>query len=257
MNKGNLWLYTNFDCNLRCSYCVTESSPEALRRPLGRENFCRLVDEGVALGFGDLFLTGGEPFVLPGIFDMLEYALSNARTTVLTNGVLLHGSRLERLVSVASPRLTVQVSLDGAFPEHNDGYRGAGTWARTVRAIEALVAENVHVAISTTETPDNSDHLDDLRRFVRNLGVQDGDHFVRPLAKRGFSREGQDVDRASLVPEVTVTRDGVYWHPLLAPSNTDTLVSRAIFPLAAAVDAIEAELETTEERAQGAREEFT
>ncbi len=30
-----LWLYTNYDCNLRCTYCVAESSPHAPRRALG------------------------------------------------------------------------------------------------------------------------------------------------------------------------------------------------------------------------------
>ena len=27
-----LWIYTNYDCNLRCSYCVARSSPNAPRR---------------------------------------------------------------------------------------------------------------------------------------------------------------------------------------------------------------------------------
>jgi MoaA/NifB/PqqE/SkfB family radical SAM enzyme len=45
-----LWLYTNFDCNLRCSYCVAESTPTARRRALGLANAQRLVDEAVVLG---------------------------------------------------------------------------------------------------------------------------------------------------------------------------------------------------------------
>ena len=32
---SRLWLYTNFDCNLRCDYCCVRSSPTALRRELG------------------------------------------------------------------------------------------------------------------------------------------------------------------------------------------------------------------------------
>ena len=30
-----LWLYTNYDCNLKCSYCVAKSGPNAARRALG------------------------------------------------------------------------------------------------------------------------------------------------------------------------------------------------------------------------------
>ena len=57
-----LWIYTNYDCNLRCSYCVARSSPNAPRRAIGLANAKRLVDEAVALGFSQVFFTGGEPF---------------------------------------------------------------------------------------------------------------------------------------------------------------------------------------------------
>ena len=62
-----LWLYTSFDCNLRCSYCVTESSPDAPRGALGSANVQRLVDEAVAIGFRHILFTGGEPFILTEI----------------------------------------------------------------------------------------------------------------------------------------------------------------------------------------------
>ena len=49
-----LWLYTNYDCNLRCSYCVVKSSPNTPRRMLGTANAKRLVAEAVELGFSDV-----------------------------------------------------------------------------------------------------------------------------------------------------------------------------------------------------------
>ena len=82
------WLYTNFDCNLRCSYCVAKSSPNAPRRALGMANVTRLVDEAVELGFSEIFFTGGEPFILKDIYEMLDYASARVRTTVLTNAMM-------------------------------------------------------------------------------------------------------------------------------------------------------------------------
>jgi hypothetical protein len=76
----------------------------------------------------------------------------------------------------------------------------------------------------------------------RGLGIADEDHFVRPLARRGFAAEGLDVGPATLEPEVTVTADGVYWHPLASPSSADMLVQREIFPLATAVASIQEQL---------------
>ena len=46
---SRLWLYTNFDCNLRCSYCCVRSSPRAERRLLG-------LARGGELGSGRGFL---------------------------------------------------------------------------------------------------------------------------------------------------------------------------------------------------------
>ena len=60
-----LWIYTNYDCNLRCTYCVAKSSPNAPRRAIGLNNVRQLVDEALALGFDHVFFTGGEPFLLP------------------------------------------------------------------------------------------------------------------------------------------------------------------------------------------------
>jgi MoaA/NifB/PqqE/SkfB family radical SAM enzyme len=237
-----LWLYTNYDCNLSCSYCVAESSPRAPRRDLGLETVQRLVDEAVALGFEHLFLTGGEPFVLDEIYDMLAYAAARVPTTVLTNALLLRGRRLERLVAVNNDNLVVQVSLDGARAEHHDPYRGEGTWARTVEAIRQLLDRGFHLRLSTTETPANAGHLEALHAWRRSMGIPDGEHVIRPLAQRGFSQEGLQVGVENLVPELTVTVDGVFWHPLASPSSGDMLVTSQIFPLAEAVDCIHQQL---------------
>jgi MoaA/NifB/PqqE/SkfB family radical SAM enzyme len=257
LSSWKLWVYTNFDCNLRCAYCVAESSPTAPRRALGLPVVRRIVDEAVALGFGDIYFTGGEPFLLDDIYDMLAYAAPRLRTTVLTNGMLLKGTRLERLRAVAHPNLTVQVSLDGGRAEFHDAWRGAGTWIKTVKGIRALQNAGFPVRLGTTETPANAAHLDELRQFRRGLGIGDADHFVRPLARRGFATEGAEVSVATLMPEMTVTADGVFWHPLASPSSTDMRVSADIFPLAAAVECIRRQLAAPAIEQEAARETFT
>ncbi|OGO36308.1 MAG: hypothetical protein A2Z03_02025 [Chloroflexi bacterium RBG_16_56_8] len=238
-----LWVYTNYDCNLRCSYCLAQSSPTALRRALGIENVKRLVDESVALGFDHVFFTGGEPFLLDDIYDMLGYSSTRIATTVLTNGMLLRGSRLEKLCAIKNDNLIVQVSLDGGRPEHHDFYRGKGSWEKTVEGIKQLQANGFRVRIGTTETPVNTGHITELCALHRALGIPDKDHFVRPLAKRGFSKEGIELHSGNLVPEITVNVDGVFWHPL--STDADMQVNNEIFPLAASVARVQAQLDAT------------
>ena len=170
---------------------------------------------------------------------MLAHAAARAETTVLTNAALLRGHRLQRLAELKELNLVTQVSLDGARPEHHDPFRGAGTWQRAVEGIRLLLAAGLRVRIATTETPANSAHLEEMAAFRRSLGLGDAEHVVRPLAHRGFADSGIEVAPATLVPEVTVTAEGVFWHPLASPSSEDMLVSRDIFPLAPAVRRIE------------------
>jgi len=246
--RWKLWIYTNYDCNLRCSYCVAKSGPNVPRRAMGLANVRRLVDEAVALCFEQVFFTGGEPFLLNDIYDMLAYSSARVKTTVLSNVMLLEqrlpGSprtRLERLTEIANDNLIVQASLDGGRPEDHDAYRGAGSWAKTVEGIRRLQAAGFRVRLGTTETPVNTGHLHELCEFHRSLGIPDEDHFVRPLAKRGYSREGLELGRHNLVPELTVNLDGIFWHPL--STDADMQVSKQMFPLSVAVERVQGQLD--------------
>lgn len=253
--EWKLWLYTNYDCNLKCSYCVAESTPTAPRRALGLANVQRLVDEAVELGFAEVFFTGGEPFILSDIYDMLAYSSARLTTNVLTNATFLRGKRLERLLAIANDNLVMQVSLDGGAPEHHDAYRGQGTWVKTVEGIKTLQGLGFRVRLSTTETPANSAHLDRVCEFHRALGIPEEDHFIRPLARRGFSQEGLKVDKTNLVPEVTVGSDGVYWHPL--STDPDMRVRAEIFPLKTALECIQEHLESIAANGGEAPSKFT
>src|SRR5690349_16375100 len=92
---SRLWLYTNFHCNLSCDYCCVRSSPTAPRRELGLERVQRIPREAAELGVKEIFVTGGEPFLLEDIAEILVPCAAAAPTTVLTNGTLLTGRREE------------------------------------------------------------------------------------------------------------------------------------------------------------------
>src|SRR6266545_286841 len=49
-----LWLYLNFDCNLRCDYCCVRSSPTAPRRALDLERVRRIASEAAELGISEI-----------------------------------------------------------------------------------------------------------------------------------------------------------------------------------------------------------
>jgi uncharacterized Fe-S cluster-containing radical SAM superfamily protein/diadenosine tetraphosphatase ApaH/serine/threonine PP2A family protein phosphatase len=230
---ARLWVYTNFHCNLACSYCAVASSPYARRRSLGAERFRRLVDEAVAEGFEELYVTGGEPFVEPEISDMLAYASERLPTVVLTNAMLFTGRRREELRRLAGrDSLVLQTSIDGARPETHDRLRGRGSWEKTLRGIEFGRSLGLRMRAAMTETDANRGERDDLGRLLARAGVDD--FAVRPLVRRGLADGGLEVSESVMVPELTVTADGLHWHPVGGDldSSPDLLVAAGETPLA-------------------------
>jgi hypothetical protein len=88
--------------------------------------------------------------------------------------------------------------------------------------------------VAMTETPENRDEVDALRSALASLDIV-GDAFaVRPLVQRGFAREGMEVSEAVIAPELTVTADGLHWHPIGGDldSSPDMLVAAGDVALA-------------------------
>jgi pyruvate-formate lyase-activating enzyme/TusA-related sulfurtransferase len=232
---SRLWLYTNFDCNLSCDYCCVRSSPKAPRRALGVDRVRRIALEAAQLRVSEIFVTGGEPFMLPDIGEILAARAVAAPTTVLTNGMLFAGSRLEELRSLSRGRVRLQISLDSPTPERHEAHRGKGTWARTWKGIERARAEGFRVRLAATVSTEAE--AEEFRSFLDAHQVGEEDRVIRRIALRGSATQGVALARADLVPEVTITSEGVFWHPVGAEDN-DLLVSREIFPLAESFAAV-------------------
>ncbi len=242
-----LWMYTNFDCNLACDYCCARSSPQAPRRALGIDRTRRLAAEAVEAGVTELLLTGGEPFLLPDIDDLVAECTAALPTTLLTNGMLFRGRRLESLRRMDRTRLALQISLDSATPDLHDQHRGRGSWSRAVAGIHTAQAEGFRVRVAATLPPDQTHQLEPFHTFLDSLGVAREDQVIRALAHRGVAEQGLELTIESLIPEVTVTADGVYWHPVSA-DHADQLVTHELFPLQAAITEVRRRF--TEQRAR-------
>jgi uncharacterized Fe-S cluster-containing radical SAM superfamily protein len=228
---SRLWLYSNFDCNLRCDYCCVRSSPSAPRRALGLERVRRIAVEAPPLGVREFFVTGGEPFVLPDIGEIITALANAAPVTLLTNGMLFKGSRLRALQALPRDRVTLQISVDSPTPELHDRHRGAGAWQAAIDGIRLARDEGFRVRLAASVFTDADEEV--FRRFLDAEGVAEGDRVIRRIARRGFAESGVSVSRADLVPELTITSDGVYWHPVGA-EDEDLLLTPDIFPLATA-----------------------
>jgi sulfatase maturation enzyme AslB (radical SAM superfamily) len=207
----------------------------------------RIAREAAELGVREIFVTGGEPFLLEDIAGILVACSAAAPTTVLTNGMLFAGRRIESLRALPRDRIVLQISLDSPTPERHDLHRGQGTWAHTREGIQRARTEGFRVRLAATVSTDAE--AEEFGRFLDKEQIAAEDRVIRRIALRGSATEGVVLTRADLLPEITITAEGVYWHPVGA-EDADLLVTRDIFPLAESFAAVRRAFDRENEHAQ-------
>ena len=100
-------------CNLRCTYCMPAEGIAYLpeKKLLSWEEMLRIVHVLNQLGIRKVRITGGEPFVRPGLMDFLQELakIENLEICLTTNGVLLE-NHLDSLLNLGIKN--VNLSLD-------------------------------------------------------------------------------------------------------------------------------------------------
>lgn len=253
---GRVWLYSNYHCNLACTYCLTESAPQSDRRQLTGRRMVEVAAEAKDLGFTGIGVTGGEPFLRTDLPDVLVELGSILPVVALTNATLFTEARVQRLRPLAGAPVQLQVSLDHPDPIANDEMRGLGNFDKVVEAIPKLVNLGIAVRIATTAEYIDPKDLARLCALHRDLGVADEDHIVRPVVRRGRAVDfgmGIDAGAPDLPAELTITADGAFWSPF-GPTvqqgrlDLDLLITRTTRPLDVPASAL---LRLVEDRPRG------
>lgn len=138
-------------CNLHCGTCYIRAGGKA-EQDLPADAAFSIIDEAYPQFPHVLHLTGGEPFLHPRLYDIIDYGLRKGypRVVVNTNGHILNGGMMERLLPFRE-RLSLTVSLDGDRPEH-DEIRGRGSHTRVVRAMRKWTEAGFRIGVFTVVT---------------------------------------------------------------------------------------------------------
>jgi len=135
-------------CNSACSHCFAHAGipePSTLSFELAKE----IVTEGYNAAYRYLHITGGEPLLWEGLFELLDYAFDLGFETVLvnTNGTMLTDEVNGRFASYEG--LSISVSLDGPQAFH-DQIRGEGSYRRVIDCIDRAFDAGMDIFIFTT-----------------------------------------------------------------------------------------------------------
>ncbi len=169
-----MWLYYTMACNLRCKHCLVTAGKE-LKKELTTEEFKKVVDDSIKLGVKRFYITGGEPFIKEGIFELIKYITRTKKREliILTNATLFDDKKIAALKKLVGPKLIFQVSLEGPDAEIHDALRGKGSFDKAVEGIKKLKSIGITPVISTAISKLNEKEISRTSRFLSKLGIQE------------------------------------------------------------------------------------
>ena len=184
----NIWLTGK--CNLNCEYCYSFPS-EAGHLPIN--TLINLIEECDSMKVFEMHLGGGEPFMHPDIFTILDRIFTfKDQIVILTNGVLLTREKCERLAGYLKQGkyVDLQISLDAHLPEVNDSVRGKTE--KTVAAIEYLAELGLNPQIAVVVHKKNVDvALDMIDYFYPRVKRF---HYMNLMPSRKVNNNAQEQD---------------------------------------------------------------
>jgi radical SAM protein with 4Fe4S-binding SPASM domain len=179
---GELWIYTNNNCNLSCLHCLVSANGNQ-SAAMSADQIKSLVNQAIALGAHRIYFTGGEPFLREDILELVDYVTSRAQLVILSNGTLLDANISRKLKRASNNNLIMQVSLEGPNARINDQIRGQGNFNKAVAGIKELVSNELVPIVTTTITKLNVDFALETSGFLASLGIKD--HHILWLHPRG------------------------------------------------------------------------
>lgn len=163
-------------CNLRCKSCdqwqIYSKDPGYRETELSTEEWIMLADELGALGVEAVGITGGEPLLHKGVFDVIRALKRNGITThINTNGTLNSDDIVRQLVESGVDSVTVSIDTYG---EEHDKMRGAErTFDKAVEMVKKLKAAGPkRVGMGVLLMGQDSSHLEKLVGLAEELGVE-------------------------------------------------------------------------------------
>ncbi len=163
------WEMTN-ECNLACAHCYQQGDAGFPGLPTS-EHLWTIARRIVEAEPFELTLTGGEPFLVPELANLLSFFDSNALTPhVTSNGGFITPDVCSWLRDL---RVTVQISLDSADERTHDRLRRRrGAFRAATGAIRLLTSAGIETSVSYCATSTNFSDVRDVAELAHSLGVR-------------------------------------------------------------------------------------
>ncbi len=176
-----LWLQVGGTlCNLQCTHCFISCGPQNhTHEMMTMKDVQQRLLESKTLGVKDYYITGGEVFMNPEIFEILATILEYGPLDVLTNGTLITSEKAARLKEIqnnSSHKLQFRVSMESFDEKLNDRTRGENSFSKATEGITNLNSFGFFPILTVTRNWDEAkdkEMEESFKNFLKSLNISD------------------------------------------------------------------------------------
>ena len=239
-----LWLQVGGTlCNLQCTHCFISCGPQNhTHEMMTLKDVQQRLLESKTLGVKDYYITGGEVFMNPEIFEILATILEYGPLDVLTNGTLITSEKAARLKEIqnnSSHKLQFRVSMESFDEKLNDRTRGENSFSKATEGITNLNSFGFSPILTVTRNWDEAkdkEMEESFKNFLESLNISDPRIKILPEFLLGqlavntrnyFDHEhvtekcfeNYDITNLQCSTSRMATKTGVYVCPILVDNN--------------------------------------
>ncbi|MDD3627058.1 MAG: radical SAM protein [bacterium] len=163
-------------CNLDCIHCLRDLR---FKNELTTAELFDILNQLKDIGTIELALTGGEVFLRPDIFLILDKVFElGFLTTLFSNGVLIDDEKANRLKNYKFK--SIDISLYGITPETHEKITAVpGSFSKTMGAILNLKRLGLNVHVKTMVLQENFSEFPQIKEFAeKNNFLFSFDHVI-------------------------------------------------------------------------------
>lgn len=162
-------LYPTMRCNQRCSFCFNpETSTTA---DLDFNKALILLDILDKNSIKCIDIMGGEPFLVPWLFDFVRIAISRG----VPLNVSTNGSRpdlLQQFIEISPDNFNIGISLEGSTAEKHNRLTVSNNFASAFESIKKLVGLSLNPIVKTVLSHDTAEDIQNIVDLIRKIGVR-------------------------------------------------------------------------------------
>lgn len=115
-----------------------------------------------------IHFTGGEPFLYPGLWEVIAYSREKGYgVAMMSNGSLITKEAAKKTSSLGVS--DIQISLEGP-PDLHDSIRGKGSFVQMTRGVDELIQAGNRVSANVTLSRLNADKIEETVHVARSMG---------------------------------------------------------------------------------------